>query len=79
MQETVRSYVEPEEWDYWIEGKPAAKDLPGITGNVGDIKQGQTRDGGSLTHRVCKYSSWNSYFDEAADYQIQRWNEFIAA
>src|SRR5581483_10399826 len=37
-----------EEYDFWYNGKPAAKDLPGITGHVGDIKKGQVRDGGSF-------------------------------
>jgi putative spermidine/putrescine transport system substrate-binding protein len=78
VQETSRQFVEPEEWDFWIEGAAAAKDLPGITGQVGDIKQGQVRDGGSFTDRACNYSSWNSYFEEN-EYQIQRWNEFLAA
>lgn len=78
VQETSRQFVSPGEWDFWIDGKPAAEDLPGITGQVGDIKKGQTRDGGSFTQRACKYSSWNSYFQEA-EYQVQRWNEFLAA
>ncbi|MFN8187644.1 MAG: extracellular solute-binding protein [Gaiellales bacterium] len=78
VQETSREFVEPEEWDFWIEGQPAAKDLPGITGNVGDIKAGQVRDGGSFTDRACNYATWNSYFDEN-EYQVQRWNEFLNA
>jgi putative spermidine/putrescine transport system substrate-binding protein len=78
VQETSRQFVEPEEYDFWIDGKPAAKDLPGITGKVGDIKAGQVRDGGSFVDRACNYSSWNSYFEEN-EYQIQRWNEFLAA
>lgn len=78
VQETSRQFVTPAEWDFWIEGKPAAEDLPGITGQVGDIKKGQVRDGGAFTTRACKYSSWNSYFQEN-EYQIQRWNEFLSA
>jgi len=78
VQETTRQYVSPGEWDFWIEGKPAPEDLPGITGQVGDIKKGQTRDGGSLKDRACNFSSWNSYFQES-EYQIQKWNEFLSA
>ena len=78
VQETSRQFVEPEEYDFWIDGKAAAKDLPGITGQVGDIKAGQVRDGGSFVDRACNYSSWNSYFEEN-EYQIQRWNEFLSA
>jgi putative spermidine/putrescine transport system substrate-binding protein len=78
VQETSRQFVEPEEYAFWIDGEAAAKDLPGITGQVGDIKAGQVRDGGSFVDRACNYSSWNSYFEEN-EYQIQRWNEFLAA
>lgn len=78
VQEPTRQFVEPEEWDFWIEGKAAAKDLPGITGQVGDIKAGQVRDGGSFVDRACNYATWNSYFDEN-EYQVQRWNEFLNA
>jgi putative spermidine/putrescine transport system substrate-binding protein len=77
-QEPTRQYVEPEEWDYWIDGKPAAKDLPGITGQVGDIKQGTTRDGGSFLDRGCHYSTWNSHPQEE-EYMVTKWNEFQAA
>ena len=35
----------PAEYDYWWRGKPAARDLPGITGKVGDIKKGERREG----------------------------------
>ena len=75
---STKAWVEPEEWDFWIEGKPAAKDLPGITGNVGDIKAGAVRDGGALSARGCNYGSWNSFFTEA-EYQVSAWNDFQAA
>ncbi len=78
VQEPSRQFVEPEEWDFWMEGQPAAKDLPGITGQVGDVKAGQVRDGGSFVDRACKYATWNSYFDEN-EYQVQKWNEFLNA
>ena len=51
----------PAEYDYWWGGKPAARDLPGITGKVGDIKKGERREGGSFQQRICKYDSWNSF------------------
>ena len=78
VQETSRQFVEPEEYAFWIDGEAAAKDLPGITGQVGDVKAGQVRDGGSFADRACNYLTWNSYFEEN-EYQIQRWNEFLAA
>lgn len=66
------------EYDFWYNGKTAPRDLPGITGHVGDIKKGQKRDGGSFLARSCKYSSWNSFFTANA-YQIKRFNDFLSA
>src|SRR5438093_12796998 len=66
------------EYDFWYNGKAAPTDLPGITGHVGDIKKGQTRDGGSFLVRSCKYSSWNSFFRENV-YQVKRFNDFLSA
>ncbi len=78
VQEPSREFVSPAEWDFWIDGKAAAEDLPGITGQVGDVKAGQVRDGGAFTERGCRYSSWNSVFAET-EYQVQRFNEFQSA
>ncbi len=66
------------EYDFWYNGKPAASDLPGITGHVGDIKKGQRRDGGSFLQRSHHYSSWNSFFKENV-YQVKRFNDFLSA
>jgi putative spermidine/putrescine transport system substrate-binding protein len=66
------------EFDYWYNGRPASKDLPGITGKVGDIKKGQIRDGGSFSKRSLKYSSWNSFFTNNV-YQVKKVNDFISA
>jgi putative spermidine/putrescine transport system substrate-binding protein len=66
------------EYDYWYNGRPASKDLPGITGKVGDIKKGQIRDGGSFSKRSTKYSSWNSFFTNNV-YQVKKVNDFISA
>jgi putative spermidine/putrescine transport system substrate-binding protein len=77
VQEPTREFVEPGEWDFWIDGKPAAEDLPGITGQVGDVKAGTVRDGGSFLDRACHYSSWNSH-PEAEEYMLTNWNSFIA-
>jgi putative spermidine/putrescine transport system substrate-binding protein len=67
-----------DEYDFWYNGKPAAKDLPGITGHVGDIKKGETRDGGSFVQRSRHYSSWNSFFNQSV-YQVKRFNDFLSA
>jgi putative spermidine/putrescine transport system substrate-binding protein len=67
-----------DEYDFWYNGKPAPRDLPGITGHVGDIKKGSTRDGGSFLKRSCKYTAWNSFFTENT-YQVKKFNEFLSA
>lgn len=66
------------EYDFWYDGKPAASDLPGITGNKGDVKKGTVRDGGSFVNRACKYTAWNSYMVES-EFQTTRWNDFLSA
>ena len=66
------------EYDFWYNGKPAASDLPGITGHVGDVKKGQIRDGGSFMQRSKHYSTWNSFFKENV-YQVKRFNDFLSA
>ena len=67
-----------DEYAFWYGGAKAGRDLPGITGKVGDIKKGSVRDGGSFAKRIGHYSSWNSYFTNNA-YQIKRWNDFLSA
>ena len=68
----------PEEYAFWYEGAAASRDLPGITGQPGDIKKGSVRDGGSFVKRACKYTAWNSFMVEN-EYQTTRWNDFLAA
>jgi putative spermidine/putrescine transport system substrate-binding protein len=65
------------EYDFWYNGKPAVRALPGITGRVGDIKKGQVRDGGSFLRRSCKYTAWNSFYTENV-YQVKKFNEFLS-
>ena len=68
----------PAEYDYWWNGKAAPRDLPGITGKVGDIKQGERREGGSFSKRICKYASWNSYGKNSV-YLTKKVNDFLSA
>ena len=68
----------PAEYDYWWGGKAAPRDLPGITGKVGDIKKGERREGGSFPQRICKYYSWNSFGKEQV-YLTKRANDFLSA
>jgi putative spermidine/putrescine transport system substrate-binding protein len=67
-----------DEYNFWYNGARAPRDLPGITGRVGDIKRGQTRDGGSFLRRSCKYTAWNSFYTENV-YQVRKFNEFLSA
>ncbi len=79
VQETSRDFVEPFEWDYWIDGKPASEPIPNPFGQeTAGIPVGSVRDGGSFDSRACVYSSWNSLMDEQ-EYQVEKWNEFLAA
>ena len=74
---TAQSHMEPYEWAYWMEGKPAAKDIKGPDGGLLE-KAGATRDGGSYEARMGSVACWNAVMDEN-DYMVRKWNEFIAA
>jgi putative spermidine/putrescine transport system substrate-binding protein len=75
--DTARSKMEPYEWAYWMEGKPAEKDIKAPDGTLLE-KAGQTRDGGSYEARMGGVACWNAVMDEN-DYLVKKWNEFIAA
>jgi putative spermidine/putrescine transport system substrate-binding protein len=69
--------MEPYEWAYWMEGKPAEKDIHAPDGSLLE-KAGATRDGGSYDDRMGSVACWNAVMDEN-DYMVRKWNEFIAA
>jgi spermidine/putrescine-binding protein len=69
--------ITAEEWDYWYDGKPAAKDLADPFGTI-IIKKGDVRSGGSYWNRYSKINVWNSIMQEN-DYLVKRWSEFLAA
>ncbi|MDT7951602.1 MAG: extracellular solute-binding protein [Acetobacteraceae bacterium] len=75
--ETAKEHMSPNEWGYWMEGKPATADIVSPEGKV-IAKPGDTRDGGSFMDRMTHVACWNSVMDEDR-YMIQKWNEFIAA
>jgi putative spermidine/putrescine transport system substrate-binding protein len=75
--ETAKQNMSPDEWGFWIEGKPAANDILSPEGKVME-KAGAVRDGGSFTERMGRVACWNSVMNEDR-YMIQKWNEFIAA
>ena len=74
---TAKANMEPYEWAYWMEGKPAEKDIHAPDGSLLE-KAGATRDGGSYDDRMGNVACWNAVMDEN-DYMVRKWNEFIAA
>src|SRR5215472_11885160 len=75
--ETAREKMQPYEWAFWMEGKPAEKDIRAPDGTLLE-KAGTVRDGGSFADRMGSVVCWNSVMDEN-DYLVKKWNEFIAA
>jgi len=75
--ETAKAKMEPYEWAYWMEGKPAAQDIKSPNGDVLE-KAGKTRDGGSYEQRMGGIACWNAVMDEN-NYMVQKWNDFVAA
>ena len=74
---TAKANMEPYEWAYWMEGKPAEKDIHAPDGSLIE-KAGAVRDGGSYDERMGAVACWNSVMDEN-DYMVRKWNGFIAA
>lgn len=77
VPENVQKHLEPEEWDFWYMGKPAAKELPDPFGTI-IVEKGEVRDGGSYWDRFRNIAVWNSLMDEN-DYLVKRWTEFLTA
>jgi putative spermidine/putrescine transport system substrate-binding protein len=77
VPENAKKFLEPYEWGYWYEGKPAEKDIHDPFGALME-KAGNVRDGGALWQRMGNVAVWNCLMDEQR-YLTKRWNEFIAA
>jgi putative spermidine/putrescine transport system substrate-binding protein len=75
--ETAKANMTPDEWGFWMEGKPAQKDIMSPQGKLME-KAGTVRDGGSFYDRMGAVSCWNAVMDEDR-YMVQKWNSFIAA
>jgi len=75
--ETAKAHMEPYEWAFWMEGKPAEKDILSPEGKLME-KAGAVRDGGSFYERMGHVACWNAVMDQDK-YMVQKWNEFIAA
>jgi putative spermidine/putrescine transport system substrate-binding protein len=74
---TAKQYMSPDEWGFWMEGKPATADIMSPDGKLIE-KAGAVRDGGSFENRMGHVACWNSVMDEDR-YMVRKWNEFIAA
>ena len=75
--ETAKEHMSPNEWSYWMEGKPATADIVSPDGKVID-KTGAVRDGGAFMERMGHVACWNSVMDQDR-YMVGKWNEFISA
>ena len=75
--DTAKKFMTQDEWDYWMEGKPAKSDIVSPTGEKIE-SAGAVRDGGSFNERMGHVSVWNTVMDEDR-YMVRKWNEFIAA
>ncbi|MGA0533862.1 ABC transporter substrate-binding protein [Hansschlegelia sp. KR7-227] len=74
---TAKNHMSPEEWAFWMEGKPAAAEIKSPDGKPIE-KAGAVRDGGSFEERMGKVACWNAVMDKDR-YMVRKWNEFIAA
>ncbi len=77
MLEPAKAKRGPYEWPYWMEGRPATKDIKSPQGDV-IAKAGSVRDGGSYEERMGGIACWNAVMDEN-EYMVRKWNEFVAA
>lgn len=75
VTEPVRDHLEPEEWDYWYEGKPARRVLADPEGKPA-IQLGAVRSGGSYWSRASHIALWNTTMDEH-NYLVRRWAELV--
>ncbi|MCG8383282.1 MAG: PotD/PotF family extracellular solute-binding protein [Gammaproteobacteria bacterium] len=74
---TSKAFMSENEWNFWMEGKPATADILSPEGKLME-KAGAVRDGGSYMERMGHVACWNSVMDENK-YMIRKWNEFIAS
>jgi len=77
VPENVKKHLDADEWAYWYEGKPAAKELPDPFGTI-IVEKDEVRDGGSYWDRFKNIAVWNSLMSEN-DYLVKRWTEFLTA
>lgn len=76
VPETTKANLQPYEWDFWYEGKPATQDIVDPFGTTIETA-GNVRDGGSYRDRMGRIAIWNTIPREN-EYLTQKWNAFIA-
>ncbi len=75
--ERARAFMQPEEWDYWYRGKPAAVPLRGTDGRI-CVAPGSVRRGGSYRTRFEHIAVWNTVMP-TYEYTLMKWKEFVLA
>lgn len=75
VPERVRAVLTPAEWDYWYEGLPAVRDLPGPDGSI-VARAGARRRGGAWHERASRVAVWNTVIDEY-NYAARAWRKFV--
>ena len=70
--------MEPYEWAYWMEGKPAEKDIKAPDGDAARKGRHGRATAAPTRTRMGGVACWNAVMDEN-DYMVKKWNEFIAA
>ncbi|MCW8933230.1 MAG: extracellular solute-binding protein [Gammaproteobacteria bacterium] len=71
-----KQHLNQAEWDYWYQGKAAAKDLKGTDGKI-SVRKGDIRRGGSYEKRLSNVAVWNTVMP-TYEYSLQKWYEFIS-
>ena len=77
VPERCREFLTQDEWDYWYDGKPAARDLPSADGSRA-VLAGQLRRGGSYQDRLSNVAVWNTVMD-SYEYSLVRWYELLTS
>ena len=78
MLDTAKAKMEPYEWAYWMEGKPADEDIKAPERRpAGEGRRGARRRL-ATSERMGGVACWNAVMDEN-NYMVQKWNEFVAA
>lgn len=73
--ERARLHMDPDEWNFWYGGRPAARALPSNHDRPA-AQAGDRHEGGSYKERMSRVAVWNTVMDEH-NYLARRWNDFL--